>query len=282
MQADLIDFSALRKYNDGFCYVVVLIDVFSKYIYVECVKNKTSQCMIRAFSELLQRSGYFRLLQTDRGSEYTNRAFQAWLKKQKIHFFHSHNYEIKCSIVERCISTLKERLWRYFTYTNTRRYVDVIQAIVHSYIHTIHSSIKCKPAEVTNDNQERVWQTLYGDIQARKPKLNVGDTVRLATTRATFQKGYLPKWTEELFVLAQALSGDPPYYKIRDLNSEILEGTFYDSELQKINKSDDTSQIERIVKTRTKRKERQYLIKWYEYPESFNSWVRERDIVRYA
>ena len=184
--------------------------------------------------------------------------------------------------MERCIRTLKERLWRNFTYTNTRRYVDVIQAIVHSYNHTTHSSIKCKPAEVTNDNQERVWQTLYGDIQARKPKLNAGDTVRLATTRATFQKGYLPKWTEELLVVAQALSGDPPYYKIRDLNNETLAGTFYDLELQKISKSDDTYQIERIAKTRTRRKERQYLIKWSGYPESFNSWVRERDVVRYT
>ena len=61
---------------------------------------------------------------------------------------------------------------------------------------------------------------------------------------------------EELFVVAQAVSGDPPYYKIRDLNNEILEGTFYDSELQKISKSDDTYQIERIVKTRTRRKQR--------------------------
>ena len=51
---------------------------------------------------------------------------------------------------------------------------------------------------------------------------------------------------------------------------------------KKINKSDDTYQIERIIKTRTRRKERQYLIKWSGYPESFNSWVRERDIVCYA
>ena len=42
MQADLIDFSALKKFDDGFRYVVVLIDVFSKYVYVECVQNKTA------------------------------------------------------------------------------------------------------------------------------------------------------------------------------------------------------------------------------------------------
>ena len=61
--------------------------------------------MICAFSKLLKRSKYFRSLQTDRGSEFTNHAFQSWLKKQKIHFFHSHDYDVKCGIVERVIRT---------------------------------------------------------------------------------------------------------------------------------------------------------------------------------
>ena len=154
MQADFIDFSALKKFNDGFRYVVVLIDVLFKYVYVECVKNKTAYSIICAFSKLLKRSKHFQLLLTDGGSEFTNHAFQSWLKKQKIHFFHSRNYDVKCGIVERVIRALKERLWRYFTYTNTRRYTDIIQDLVHSYNHTKHSSIKCTPAQVSFKNQE--------------------------------------------------------------------------------------------------------------------------------
>ena len=38
-QADLIDFSYLQKYNGGFKFILVVIDVFSKYVYVECMKN---------------------------------------------------------------------------------------------------------------------------------------------------------------------------------------------------------------------------------------------------
>ena len=40
-QADLINFSRLHKYNDGFKFILVVIDVFSKYAYVECLKNKS-------------------------------------------------------------------------------------------------------------------------------------------------------------------------------------------------------------------------------------------------
>ena len=35
--------------------------------------------------------------------------------------------------------------------------------------------------------------------ELRKPKLKVGDQVRLSMTRMRFGKGYLPGWTDELF-----------------------------------------------------------------------------------
>ena len=39
-QVNLIDFSRLQKYNDGFKFILVVIDVFSKYAYVEFLKKK--------------------------------------------------------------------------------------------------------------------------------------------------------------------------------------------------------------------------------------------------
>jgi len=51
-------------------------------------------------------------------------------------------------------------------------------------------------------------------------------------------------WTQELFVVAKAIAGFPSYYKIKDLNNEILEGTFCDAELQKVVKKDDTYKID--------------------------------------
>ena len=164
--------------------------------------------MIYAFSKLLERSKHLRQLQTDRGSEFTNHAFQSWLKKQKIHFFHSHNHDVKCGIVERVIRTSKERLWRYFIYTNTRQYIDIIQDLVHLYNHTKHLSIKCMPAQVSFKNQGQIWQTLYGDEKVKQPKLKEDTLVRLSTVHTTFRKGYLPGWTEELFTVAQAIAGN--------------------------------------------------------------------------
>ena len=69
----------------------------------------------------------------------------------------------------------------------------------------------------------------------------MGDLVRLATTQTKFEKGHLPKWTTELFLVVKTFADDPPYYEMKDQNKEELRGTFYNSEVQKVVKNDDTN-----------------------------------------
>ena len=88
-QAGLIDFSRLQKYNDGFKFILVVIDVFSKYAYVECMKNKSSKNVTATFSKILKRRGHFSTLQTDLSTEFTNKTFQSWLKPQYSFFYHT-------------------------------------------------------------------------------------------------------------------------------------------------------------------------------------------------
>ena len=79
--------------------------------------------------------------------------------------------------------------------------VDVLPALVESYNNTYHRSIRRVPNSVNSENQETVWLTLYADPELRKPKLKVGNQVRLSMTRMRFRKGYLPGWTENCFKL---------------------------------------------------------------------------------
>ena len=279
VQADLIDFSALKKYNSGYKYILVLIDVFSKMAAVAFLKKKTGPEMVKAFSQAVSEIGPFQKLQTDLGREFFNKTFQDWLQQQNMTHFHTFNFEIKASIAERFIRTIKERLWRFFTHTNTRRYIEVLPKLVKSYNRTYHSSIKRSPISVNEQNQEQVWQTLYSENKkVKKPKLKVNDQVRLSVTRQQFRKGYLPRWTEEIFEIAQVFQEDPPYYKIKDWNGDVLDGTFYEEELQKVYKNNELYSIERIIKKRRTKKGVEYLIKWSGYPDSFNSWVTEKNL----
>ena len=116
-QADLVDMSRLKKVNDGTTFILTVIDVFSKLAW--------------SFTQLLS-NGAPNTLQTDKGTEFLNRSLQKLLKEHGVHRFATHNEETKAIIVERFNRTLKARMWRYFTKSQSVRYLDVLQDFVRS------------------------------------------------------------------------------------------------------------------------------------------------------
>jgi hypothetical protein len=70
--------------------------------------------------------------------------------------------------------------------------------------------------------------------------------------------------------------GTLPIYRLRDMQQEEIKGTFYESELQKVDLDSDTLwKIDKILKR--KRKNKQHLVKWKCYPSKLNSWVNASD-----
>ena len=276
-QADLVDLSSLKKQNKQFRYLLVAIDCFSKYAYVVPIKSKSGESLIIAFKKILSKGEKPIALQTDKGTEFTNRPFQNWLKAQDIRYFTSNN-ETKCSIVERFNRTLKSKMWKYFTAKNTSKYIDVLPSLVKAYNNTYHRSIRMPPSAVSINNQKQVREHLYG---AKKPtrirfKFKVGTKVRISKNKMTFEKGYRPNWTEEVFVIFDRVNRDPPVYRIKDLADETLEGTFYEWELQEVDKTnDDLYIIDRVIKQRKMNGKTEYFVSWKGYPSKFNSWVSE-------
>ena len=61
----------------------------------------------------------------------------------------------------------------------------------------------------------------------------MGDRVRLNKIHRTFDKGYLPGWTEEVFVVHRVVSGPVPTYKIREWDDTPVQGTFYEADYKK-------------------------------------------------
>ena len=52
-EADLSFVQDVAKENDGVSYLLVVIDVFSKYVWVRLMKNETARCLLEAFSSIL-------------------------------------------------------------------------------------------------------------------------------------------------------------------------------------------------------------------------------------
>ena len=280
-QADLVEVGKLASYNKGYRYLLTCIDVLSRFAWVVPIKDKTGKTLKEAFETIFAMGRTPIRLQTDRGTEFTNRIFQKFLKENDVHFFTTYNDETKASIIERFNRTLKTKMWKYFTHRETLTYLDALPDMVDSYNHTIHRSIGMPPARVTWANQTIVSKRLYGKGgPTNNCKFTFGDRVRIAKTKRTFKKGYLPSWTQELFTVTKCVQTRPPVYVIRDDAGEILEGTFYAEELQKVVKKDDVYQIEKVIRKRKKGRRVQYLVKWLGYPASFNSWIFKNDLIK--
>ena len=207
------------------------------------------------------------------------------MKTKKIHFFTTENPETKASIVERFQRTLKTRMWKYFTHHRTLRYVDILPKLVHGYNHAYHRSIKCAPVSVTLKNEPQVSENLYGKSNSKKvkPKFKVGDFVRINKTKRTFDKGYLPNWTQELFqILAVVKTQTPITYKIKDLEGEVVKGTFYSHELQRVEK-EQIYEIDSVLDHRKRKIGKKWVkeieVHWKGYPSKFDSWILESDLV---
>ena len=225
------------KWNNGVRYLLMVIDVFSKFGWIEPLKNKKGETVVKAFNKILKTGRKPKYLWSDKGVEFYNKGFKTLLEKEGISLYSTENEE-KSSVVERWNRTMKNNLWKYFTASISISYIDVLPALLDKYNKTKHRSIKMTPEEASRkQNENRVNLNLYGQeiSQTAKPKFKVGDKVRISKyKRKVFDKGYTPNWTEEIFVVDKIQYTNPITYKIKDLNGEEILGTFYDQELSRV------------------------------------------------
>lgn len=282
-QMDLTDFKALKKYNNGFTFILCVIDVFSKFGWAVPLKDKTAGSIVKGFETIFKDTPRrpTRLF-SDKGLEFKNKTLRQFLKKHDIHYIYTNNPDIKCSIVERWQRTLKSKLFRRFTAIENYRYIDgLLEKVLHAYNHTKHRSIKMCPVDVTAERVLEVYNNLYHGVQLtnNKTKFKVGDHVRISREKQIFEKGYSWYWTEEVFKIVQVIPHTFPVYRLSDLDSDPIEGSFYEKELQKVTKPP-AFKIAYIVRSKGKGSSRQHLVHWRGYPEKSRSWIFDSDLVK--
>ena len=139
-----------------------------------------------------------------------------------------------------------------------------------------------KPVDVNESNEKHIKNTIYKyDITNKIPKFKINDIVRISLKRRElFDKlSSNIKWSEELFKIHSIDKSNVISYKIKDMNNEIIQGIFYEKELQLSKmKEDDLYIIEKIIRKVGDK----YLIKWRNYSNDSNSWINKNDIVKYV
>ena len=145
--------------------------------------------------------------------------------------YSTHN-EVKSLVAERFVRTLKNKIYKHMTAVSKNVYIDKLDDIVNEYNNTYHRTIKMKPIEV----KDNTYIDSIKEVNDKDPKFKVGDHVRISKYKNIFAKGYMPNWSEEVFIISKIKNTVPWTYVINHLNGEEITGTFSEKELQK-NKS---------------------------------------------
>ena len=82
----------------------------------------------------------------------------------------------------------------------------------------IHIIDQLKPVDV----KDNTYINFEKEVNDKDPKFKIGDHVRISKYKNIFAKGYMPNWSEEVFVIKKVKNTVPWTYVINDLNVEEI------------------------------------------------------------
>ncbi|KAK3107407.1 hypothetical protein FSP39_013884 [Pinctada imbricata] len=254
---DLMDVQNLAKENDGINYLLILIDVFTKYLRVVPLQTKSARSVRDALKAVFESGLKCQKLRSDMGREFNNSLVKTYLKDE-----------------------------------------DILPQLVNNYNSTPHRSLNdIAPKDVDKDNEADVWAFMYlkGKRRPKSKKISsikrkkrniiyqfkLNQLVRLSHLKHVFHRGYQQQFTGEIFKIYKRFHIQGiPMYKVKDFNGDIIDGNFYQSDLQAVDKAQDALWIiEKLIKKRRRKGATEWLVKYESWPDKFNQWVNESDIV---
>ena len=208
--------------------------MFSKYAWFVPLKDKRGIAIVNAFQKIIsigseaESKGRRKLnkIWVDQGGEFYNKLFKRFLKIDNIEMYSTYN-EGKSVVTEWFIRTLKNKSFKDMSAVSKNIYLDVLDDIVNKYNNTVH---RMKPINVTSDS----YAEYNEDSNVTKSKFKVGDHFRISKYKKNvLAKGFMQKWSKEVFVISKIKNRVPWTYVISDLNGEGIAQSFYEKELQK-------------------------------------------------
>lgn len=171
--------------DNGFKYMLTLIDVGSRKAFAHAMKTKTVENVIKCLQEMIKLKEYPKVLQCDNGSEFNNRKLGQWCFSRDIELrIVPTNLKRYQSIIERFHKTLQTPIVKYQMHMQSQsgsnesytKWVHVYKKFINAYNNRIHGTINASPNKVFSGNEEakRTFKILD-----EKPPLTYGTAVRI-------------------------------------------------------------------------------------------------------
>ena len=290
--------SKLSRYNSGYKYLLVCVDVFSRYMAITPLKNKSATSATEGFKKILAGPAFkgVKYIFSDRGPEFKNNILQRYFKDKQIKWYSSFSVEVKCGLVERHIRTIKTLIYKSLSLYKTNNYISKLDILLKKYNNSQHRGLLGNTPHSVHFEFDRsqiidLYRAMYLNRPYKKrgslPKyhnLSVGDCVRVASAKRQnpFSKGYTLANTPEIFRV-NSINRDQsiPTYFLKDLSGENITGAFYREELIKVVQP--TLLDFKILKTeKLPSGDRLYKVTFNDFSSDFVGYVRKSQIEKYA
>ena len=296
LSLDLIDMQKYSQYNDGVKYLIFLIDIFSRKIFVYPIFNKNKFEILKSlkhFFNLKINQNYIRIYSDLEGGLYSNLVLN-FLKEKNIILYSNSTKEVKNSIAEANLKHLKKKIYKFLTHYNINRYIDFLPQIISGINNTSKRIFKNKFLTPNilhliknRDFLKKQFHLMYSDsINTFSKKKNIHllkkySYVRISLLNRTniFSKSFEKVNSGEIFQIYDIDKSQYPFlYKLRDLSGEKILGSFYKDELTEVILKNEYKI--KILKTKIdKNNKKFYYVNYINYPKKFNEWISENQLI---
>lgn len=273
---DLLDISRYATKNKNINFLFVVIDNFSRYLWVLPLKDKSGEKVLGAFQAIVESAKNTpENLWSDEGTEFHNSEFKAYCMKHKINLYHTYS-GLKAVYAERVNRTIRQKINNYMTEFKTENYIGQLPVIVKEYNDHVHRMTKTTPKSVYYGDTIPSVPTYF--IDDYKPKFAIGDYVRLSVVKPIFEKGTTENYTREVFKITGIDDGQSPItYSLEDLKGEEMTGKSYEAELVKSGLPE-FKEFEEVVETKTENRIKKYLVHYKGWGKKWEEWKTEAEV----
>ena len=246
---DLVDMVKYSRINKGYTYIFTNIDIFSKYAWSFPIKSQKISDIKPCFQKIFkERKPKF--IWRDKESSFFSKEMLKFFEDHNIKIYYT-NSNLKAVVIERFNRSLRELMMKEFVKNYNTIWYNILPKLIKIYNNRFHNTIIDKPININKSNEKYIKNTIYKyNITNKIPKFKINDIVRISLKRRElFDKASDNiKWSEELFKIHSINKSNVITYKITDMNNEIIQGIFYEKELQLSKmKEDGLYIIEKII-----------------------------------
>lgn len=281
-QMDLLDLSSLiANRNQGMKWLFVLVDSYTKLVFVRPMKKKETADCLAAFRSINEEvwDEYEELIQRvdcDNEAAFTSHSFRKYCKENEIELNFSRSYDSRSkAFVERTNRYLREKINESMIARDSNNWVDTIEDIVSAYNNTKQTTTKRKPVDAVTENSLLDRRIDLNRDRKQRVKIAIGDRVRVLLQTNIYSKGTDAKWSKTVHTVERTENGNRLFVSGR-------EGYYKDYELLPVGevKSHPTSdpEIREAVREEATTHKRERKIKRVLDKESIDPLLEEKDI----